>query len=90
MPSSMVTEKFGNLGLGTPFMLINNYSNVYIKIDEVFGYDGEYQKRDYNTICLNDGRLVWTNDISTTILVYVHAGVEYKYECHYKQLGKGE
>lgn len=67
IPPSIRTERFGYLSTGTPFMMIGGTS-VYMKIDEVSKYDSYYHKRDYNTVCA-DGRLGWTDDNMSVVLV---------------------
>lgn len=77
IPPSIRTERFGYLSTGTPFMMIGGTS-VYIKIDEVSRYDSDYQKRDYNTVCLSDGRLDYTDDNKSVVLVSLNIGTSYK------------
>lgn len=77
LPPAVETERFGYLSAGTPFMFIGG-TRLYVKIDEVSRYDSDYQKRDYNIVCLDDGHLDWMDDNLSVVLVSMLINASYK------------
>lgn len=75
-PPAITTDTFKYLEQGTPFMLVGGL-NVYIKTEEVSKSGDGYQKRDYNTVCLDDGGLYWTDVNREVVIVTAKITVSY-------------